>query len=60
MGLDSWEQAEGPITEYISKQKHYQKNSYKIKKEDLETIKKEWAFAMNEYDYKMPENLDVI
>ena len=60
LGLDSWEQAEGPITEYISKQKHYQKNSYKIKKEDLETIKKEWAFAMNEYDYKMPENLDVI
>jgi hypothetical protein len=60
LGLDSWEMADGPINEYISKQKHYKKNRYKIKKEDLEIIKKEWAFAMKVYDYKMPENLEVI
>lgn len=58
--LDNWDEAKPYFSSYISKQKHYKKNKHKIKKSDLDTIKKEWGFAMKEFDYEIPDNLDIL
>ena len=60
MELDTWEEAEPYFSSYISQQKHYQKNIHKIKKVELETIVKEWDFALKEFGYKIPDNLEII
>lgn len=60
MELETWEDAEPYFNSYISKQKHYKKNIHKIKKEELDTIIKEWDFALKEFGYKIPDNLKII
>ncbi len=58
--LSTWDDAELHIESYASKMQHYKKNTYRIAKVDLETVQKEWAFAMKEFGYEIPENLEVI
>jgi len=58
--LESWDDAEPFFKEYISTQKHYKKNTYKISKTELQTLNREWGFAMKELDYDKPENLEII
>lgn len=60
LGLESWEEAAPQMKEYATAHRHYKKNKYKIEKSELETVLKEWAFAMEEFDYQVPGNLDVI
>ncbi len=60
LGFESWTQAETPIRNYIGNQKHYKKNAYKINKKDLDRVKLAWEFAMKEYNYAIPENLELI
>lgn len=59
-GLDSWDEAEPHFKSYINAQRHYQKNKYKISKAELETLQREWGFAMKKLDYKIPANLEVV
>jgi len=60
MELETWEEAEPHFTAYISKQKHYKKNIHKIKRVELDTIMREWDFALKAFDYEIPENLKII
>ena len=58
--LESWEAAKPHFEDYVNAQKHYQKNSYKISRQELETVKNEWEFAMKELNYEIPDNLEVV
>ena len=58
--LDTWSDAEPCFKAYMYDQKSYQKNKYKIEKAELDTLKKEWAFAMKKFDYQVPENLEIV
>ncbi|MEM7550148.1 MAG: sulfotransferase [Bacteroidota bacterium] len=58
--LDSWELAAPQFEKYISAQKSYKKNNYKISQKDLDRVLHEWGFAMKLWNYEVPENLDVI
>jgi len=57
--LETWENAKPHFKAYINAQKHYKKNKYKIKSNELDTLKSEWAFAMKKLDYQIPDNLEV-
>lgn len=59
-GLGTWDEAEPHFRSYVSRMRHYRKNRYKIKKEDLDTIMHEWGFAMKEFGYEVPENVEVV
>lgn len=55
--LDSWKQAKPFFRKYAHDQKDYVKSTHSIKKDDLQKIKEEWAFVMDKYEYKIPDNL---
>lgn len=55
--LDTWQQAEPYFKEYISMQENYSKNKYRINKEELEKVLREWDFAMKTFGYEVPENV---
>lgn len=59
-GLDTWNVAATHFREYISKQQDYRKNKYRIRKEELAIILKEWDFAMKAFGYEVPENIKII
>ena len=58
--LDSWKDVMPLFQNYVSAQKHYKKNTYKISKQELETLNREWGFAMKKLDYEIPENLEIV
>lgn len=60
MELETWRDAEPFFKSYISKQKHYVKNIHKIRKAELETIIKVWDFALKEFGYEIPDNLEIV
>lgn len=55
--LDTWQQAEPYFKDYISMQENYIKNKYRINKEELEKVLREWDFAMKTFGYEVPENV---
>ena len=57
--LGTWVQAKPYLKTYIEAHKYYRKNKYKITKEELETIKTEWAFALEKWNYDIPDNLEI-
>ncbi len=59
LGLETWENAEPLFREYIQAQRHYKKNRYQISGRELERLEQEWGFAMEKFNYKIPENLEV-
>lgn len=60
LGMNSWDTAIPYFKKYIEAQKSYKKNSYKITREELELLLKEWGFAMEKLNYSIPENLKII
>lgn len=44
---------------YIEATSGYKKNKHNIKKETLEKIQHEWSFTMKEWNYDIPESIDV-
>ena len=59
-GMDNWNEASKKMETYYMDLDGYKKNVYKIKRSELERVKKEWDFAFKELGYDLPENLEVI
>jgi hypothetical protein len=58
--LETWDDAKPHFKEYIQAQKHYRKNKYKITRAELDLLMNEWGFALEKFDYKISENLEII
>lgn len=57
--LDGFETAKISFIDYINSMSHYKKNKHYIYRNELDIILKEWKFAMNEFDYKISENIKI-
>ena len=60
MNLSGFEEARPAFEAYIKAQKSYRKNTYRIKKEELDRVLDEWGFAMKRWNYDVPEGLELI
>jgi hypothetical protein len=58
--LSGWTEAEPNIRTYVAGQKKYQKNKYNISKSKVDEILSHWQFAMDLYQYDLPEDLEVV
>jgi hypothetical protein len=58
--IGAWQEAKPYFLKYIEKQKHYTKNRHKISKQELDHVLNEWQFAMEEFGYDIPDNVEII
>ena len=52
--------AEPRFRDYVSKMKSYKKNTHVLTSELIHKIMKEWDFAMNKWDYKLPSHIEIL
>lgn len=57
---DDFEAAKPYFTEYFDSLSGYKKNKYSVSKSSVNRIMKEWAYFMDLYDYKIPEDIEVV
>lgn len=60
LNLSGFEAAESKFKTYLEIKKSYKKNTHKISKRHLETLKNTCEFVFEEYNYKIPENIEII
>ena len=60
LNLLGFEAAEPKFKTYIESKKSYKKNTHKITKSHLETLMTSCKFAFEEYNYNIPENIEII
>ena len=58
--IDNWQQATPYFEEYLRDIGGYQKNIYRISREELDRLKKEWQFAFDELAYDVPEGIEIV
>ncbi len=58
--IPGFEAANVSFEKYLEKSKGYKKNKHQITKDLLERILTEWDFAMKEWNYGIPENVEII
>jgi hypothetical protein len=58
--LENWRDAAPHFEKYLNDLGSYEKNVYRISKEELDRIMKEWQFAFDELGYEVPEGLEII
>jgi len=58
--IPAYNKAEIEFDKYLEGSKSYKKNKHLIKKEVLDKILAEWDFAMKEWGYEVPENVEII
>ena len=54
LGLPGWERARHPIRAYLDTQAGYRKNRYRIDREMIDIVDREWGFAVREWGYEPP------
>ncbi len=59
LGLDGFAAAQPAMKKYLESQKSYEKNRYKIFRPVVDRITNRWKFAMDEWNYSLPENLEI-
>ncbi len=47
-------------TAYLKSQKSYRKNCHRMTRSEVDRIQKEWGFAFREWNYEMPEGLEIV
>lgn len=57
--LSGFEDSAHLFDAYLDKMKTYQKNKHFITKELLHKIESKWGFAMKEWNYKIPEHIQI-
>jgi len=60
LNIDGFDKSEPSINEYIESKKGYKKNIHTITRKRLERILAEWDFAMKEWNYDIPDNVEII
>jgi len=58
--IPGFETAKSKFDKYLEDSKSYKKNKHLIKKELLDKILTEWDFAMKEWNYNVPENVEIL
>lgn len=58
--LTGFEQAKPAFSAYLKDKKGYKKNRHKIDRATLDLILDRWGFAMEEWKYDIPENIDIL
>ena len=53
--LSGWEQARGPIADYLQSLSGYRKNPYQCDQETVDLVDREWGFAVREWGYRPPD-----
>ncbi len=59
-GLTTWDLAEEKFKAHIASQTSYKKSVNRITKQELDRVLKDWSFAMEKWQYSLPENLEVL
>ena len=60
LNINDFEKAFANFNSYVEKHKHYKKNKYEIDRKELEQVLKRWDFAMKNWNYNIPENINII
>ncbi len=50
--LPDWDQARGPITDYLESLSGYRKNAHRIDPETIRNVDRKWGFAVEAWDYR--------
>jgi hypothetical protein len=50
----------GSFKKYLENSKSYKKNKHRIKRETLGRVLSEWDFAMKEWNYDVPDNVEIV
>jgi hypothetical protein len=59
-GLENFEKATPYFKSYLGEQKAHKTTKHKIHRSQLEKITTRWGFAMKQWKYDIPENLEII
>ena len=59
-GLTNREEAIKCVTEYADSGKNYKRNQYQITRAQVDRIKNEWGFALDQWEYDLPDSIEVI
>ena len=55
LALPGWEQARKPIAKYLHGLSGYRRNVYRIDRETIGLVDREWGFAVREWGYRPPQ-----
>lgn len=55
LSLPGWASAQGPVSDYLETLSDYQKNRFSIDEAIANRIGREWKFALDTWDYQLPE-----
>jgi len=53
-----WDQAEGPVKEYLGTLAGYKTNRYRLDQATIDKVNAKWSFAVQEWGYEAPEPND--
>ena len=59
LGLSGFSESEPFFKSYLNSKKSYKKNKHQVTAELIEKIESRWGFAMKEWSYKIPENVEI-
>ena len=58
--LPGYTEAKNSFEDYINSMKDYKKNKHSIGRKTLDTIQRKWGFSMKEWNYSLPENIEIV
>jgi hypothetical protein len=58
--LPGFEKAKPLFQQYLESQKSYEKNKYTLSRATVDKITTRWKFAMEHWNYSLPENLEIV
>lgn len=60
LDIKGYDEAKPEFSSYIQQMKSYEKNRHTIQRETLDRVMKEWGFAMEKWEYGVPEHIDIM
>ncbi len=60
LGLSGYKEAYPHFKAYMDSVKRYKKNDYNFDKEMVDKVMEHWGFAMDLYDYEVPNNVELV
>ena len=58
LSLPGWERSREPFSAYLKTVRGYRKNVYRFDRALVDTVDREWGFAVREWDYAPPQLVD--
>ena len=56
LDLPGWQEARGPIADYLGTLVGYRKDGYEIDQDTIDVITREWGFAVEKWGYEAPDS----